>query len=109
MSELFYSIIIAILVGGVLYAILEFREIFAFHRDSPSTTISGMEALIGRKAKVQSEFEAVPGNDCREGRVLIDGESWKAELAVGHTAVPQVGHEIEIISVNSSTLKVIVE
>lgn len=61
---------------------------------------SGVEALIGRVAIVEENI--VPENN--SGRVIIDGDSWKAVSEDGKTI--SKGEKVEVLSINSIILTV---
>jgi membrane protein implicated in regulation of membrane protease activity len=58
---------------------------------------TGVDALVGRVAKVSEALEPV-------GRVAIDGDDWRAIEADGAHA--RVGDSVEIVKVESATLHV---
>ncbi|MGH8221816.1 MAG: NfeD family protein [Woeseiaceae bacterium] len=106
MSEILTSVIVAILVAVGVYELLEWREIFRASRDMPHKPVSGPEALVGRRAKVNGSFELTKNSRMLLGRVLIDGEMWNAELDRSVDDAPELGAELVVIAIDPSKLKV---
>lgn len=109
MTEILASIAIAIVVAGGIYTFLELRETFRANRDGPRAPASGLEALIGCKATVHSPFELAQDGHKLSGRVLIDGETWHAELEGHLDDAPGVGAQLEIVGIDPSKLRVSVK
>lgn len=61
---------------------------------------TGMDALIGRKVKVSELITS----DGQQGRVVVDGDSWRAVNVDGGSI--EVGTMVEIVSYDSIILKV---
>jgi membrane protein implicated in regulation of membrane protease activity len=106
MAEVFKSLVLGIAIAGGIYVILEFREMIRANREAPRTPVSGPESLVGRKAKVQGSFQLAQDGRKLVGRVLVDGETWSAELERLIDDAPEIGTELEIIAVNSAKLMV---
>lgn len=108
MSELLATVLWVIAIAGGIYALLEGWEVFQAIRGAPRAAVSGIDLLIGRSASVSGSFEPSLGGQRLFGRVLIDGESWRAELLGQHDNPPKLGEKVEIFAVDASKLTVTV-
>lgn len=73
------------------------NKVFTKEKDTPK---SGVEALIGRTATVETRIDAVAGT----GRVAVDGDSWKAVSSDG--SVIEKGEKVVIKRIDSIILTV---
>jgi len=69
---------------------------FAYNRSDGFKT--NMEAMVGKQATVSEEIN----NENNLGRVLLDGDNWKAR-SLGNEIIPQ-GSLVEIVQLNSIVL-----
>jgi membrane protein implicated in regulation of membrane protease activity len=61
---------------------------------------TGVEALVGREAKVTVAFDAHSAT----GRCQVDGDDWLAQIEDTSPPYPQVGDRVRIKKTNSNTL-----
>jgi len=108
LAELFTAIIIAFLVVGVIYTLVEFFEVFAAHRDSPKKPVAGAESAIGKSAVVVRDFSSL--QEPRPiGRVRFEGENWNAVFVGNRSESPRAGDRVSIVDIDAANLKVKVQ
>ncbi|MEO1247383.1 MAG: NfeD family protein [Pseudomonadota bacterium] len=102
MLEISSAIVIAVLVAGVFYWFLEWREIFSVK--NRGGIVSGAETAVGSDAKVIAAFAKTTGHRKPEGRIRIEGESWRAVLDGDAANLPAVGDRVTVLDMDAARL-----
>ena len=97
MSEIVYSILIAMAIAGAITGLIELRQLIIAHREGPREPVTGTEALVGRKIRACQDFVLSPDRSKLEGKVLVNGEIWKAETTTRVDDPPTNNKEVEIV------------
>ena len=103
--DLFTAIVFAVVIAGVVYSAIEFREIWIANRDVPAKPVSGVESAKGTNAVVSKAFTK-SGNGALVGRVKFHGEDWRAEYVGDLSAPPIIGQPVMICEIDSAKLTV---
>ena len=106
MSEIIYSILIAIAIAGAITGLIQVRELIIAHRDGPREPVTGTEALVGLKIRTCQDFVLSRDRSKLEGKVLVNGEIWKAETIDRTDKPPIRDEEVEIVDVDASRLTI---
>ena len=88
------SILVFILGAAASLAIL--RPIARAHVRMPALTRTGTDALVGRRALVVRNVDAVGG------RVRIGGEEWSARAYLDGQVMPE-GTQVEVVKIEGAT------
>ncbi|MFI3305722.1 MAG: NfeD family protein [Rikenellaceae bacterium] len=85
------------LVSIVMLVALRPLAVNYFRSSSFSTVATNIEAIVGRRAVVTEQIRR------GVGRVSIDGDDWKAEVAEANETI-EVGESVEVVEVRSVIL-----
>lgn len=105
-SEIVYSVLIAIAVAGAITGLIEIRQLIIAHREGPREPVTGTQALVGRKARACQDFALSPDRSRLEGKVMVNGEVWKAEAVHRLDDPPRRDEEVEIVDVDTARLTI---
>ncbi|MEM8816864.1 MAG: NfeD family protein [Pseudomonadota bacterium] len=100
------AIVIAVAAAGAFYVFLEWRELFS--AQNQGGTVSGTGTAVGRDATVIAAFEKATRHGKPEGRIRIEGESWKAVLDGETTSPPAVGDRVTVFDMDAARLVALV-
>jgi len=99
------GVFFAIAVAVGFYLALEFFATESALRQI-GKPVSGVESAKGRQVTVISVFEQGSDGANPEGRIRMDGESWKAILDAGAQTVPELGDRVTVLEIDAAKLVV---
>jgi membrane protein implicated in regulation of membrane protease activity len=91
--------VVVFAAGGVLLLAVA-RPVARRHRHLPPELRTGTAALVGRRAVVVSDVDAV------SGRVRVGGEIWSARRYDGDTPIP-AGRSVDVVQIDGATAVVL--
>ena len=108
LATVFATIAIALLGGFLVYSCFEVFVLWHVSKGMPNEIITGLEALVGKRAQVISEFEESAEDGAHLGRVFVRGESWLAICVAPAINLPPIDSEVEIIEIKQDPTRLIV-
>ena len=106
MYDLLLAVLIAIAIAGAITGLIELRQLLIAHREGPREPVTGTEALVGLKVRTCQDFAHSRDRSRLEGKVMVNGEIWKAEAKDRLDDPPTIDEEVEIVDVDASRLTI---
>ena len=102
-------ILFALAVAAVLYFSLEFFAMSKGTFEVSKNHDPNRNSIVGSTGSVVSIDSTKTSDDQWTGRVLVNGESWKATLDADSDNRPSIDDKVTVVSVDNANLTIVVK